>query len=39
MTTALRYLSEMTDAVFASQMRRAAAKICARQRVFHRRAA
>jgi hypothetical protein len=39
MTTALKYLSRMTDQVFETQMRRAARKITARQQIFHRRAA
>ena len=38
MTAALKYLSRMTDAIFASQMQRAAVKISARQQVFPRRA-
>jgi hypothetical protein len=39
MTTALKYLSRMTDRIFETQMRRAAVKITARQHVFSRRAA
>jgi hypothetical protein len=39
MTTALKFLSRMTDQVFETQMRRAALKITARQQMFHRRAA
>ena len=34
MTAALKYLSQMTDAFFASQMERAAIRICERQHVF-----
>jgi hypothetical protein len=37
MTTALKYLSQMTDSIFASQMERAALRICARQQMFSRR--
>ena len=36
---ALNYLSRMTDAIFATQMERAAQKIAERERYFHRRAA
>ena len=36
MTAALKYLSQMTDAIFASQMERAAVRICERQHVFRR---
>jgi len=38
MIAALEYLSRMTDAIFASQMQRAARKISAREQIFHRRA-
>ena len=34
---ALNYLSRMTDAIFATQMERAAQKIAERERYFHRR--
>ena len=34
MTATLRYLSEMTDAIFARQMQRASRKIAARDRMF-----
>ena len=37
MTTALKVLSQITDAIFASRMQRAAVKIAARQRMFARR--
>ncbi len=37
MTAALRFLSQMTDAIFAVQMQRAAVKIAARQHIFARR--
>jgi hypothetical protein len=37
MTTALKFLSQMTDTIFASRMQRAAVKISARQRMFARR--
>jgi hypothetical protein len=37
MTAALKYLSQMTDAIFASQMQRAAVRICARQQTLARR--
>jgi hypothetical protein len=36
MTAALKFLSEMTDSIFASRMQRAAVKIRARERVFYR---
>jgi hypothetical protein len=36
MTAALKYLSQMTDAIFASQMERAAVRICERQHIFRR---
>jgi hypothetical protein len=36
MTAALKYLSQMTDAIFASQMERAAVRICERQYFFGR---
>ena len=36
MTAALKYLSEMTDPIFASRMQRAAVKISARERVLYR---
>jgi hypothetical protein len=36
MTAALKYLSQVTDAIFASQMERAAVRICERQHVFRR---
>lgn len=39
MTTALKYLSRMTDDIFESRMRRAAQRITTRQQMFHRRAA
>jgi hypothetical protein len=35
-TTALKYLRRMTNAIFASRMQRAATKISASQRVFRR---
>jgi hypothetical protein len=38
MTAALKYLSQVTDQIFTTQMQRAAQKICERQQVFHRRA-
>jgi hypothetical protein len=38
MAAALKYLSQMTDAIFESQMQYAAQKICVRQQLFHRRA-
>jgi|HubBroStandDraft_4_1064222.scaffolds.fasta_scaffold237004_2 hypothetical protein len=34
MAAALKYLSQMTDAIFASQMERAAIRICERQHIF-----
>jgi hypothetical protein len=34
MTAALRYLSQMTNEIFESKMRRAALKISARQQLF-----
>jgi hypothetical protein len=37
MTTALKFLSQMTDAIFANRMQRAAIKISARQHMFGRR--
>ena len=37
MTTALRYLSHLTDRIFEKQMQRTAVKITARQKFFHRR--
>lgn len=37
MTAALEFLSQITDAIFASQMQRAAVRIAARQRSFARR--
>jgi hypothetical protein len=37
MTAAIKYLSEMTETIFASQMRRAAVKIAAREHMFARR--
>jgi len=39
MVAALNYLSRMTDAIFATQMERAAQKIAERERYFHRDAA
>jgi hypothetical protein len=40
MTTALKFLSRMTDEIFESQMQRAAQKIADRgEQIFHRRAA
>jgi hypothetical protein len=36
MTAALKFLSQMTDSIFASRMQRAAVKISARERVFYR---
>ncbi len=36
MAAALKFLSQITDAIFASRMQRAAVKISARERVFHR---
>ena len=36
MTAALKFLSEMTDSIFASRMQRAAVKIRARERVLYR---
>jgi hypothetical protein len=39
MTTALNYLSRMTNQIFEAQMQRAAQKITARQHIFDRRAA
>jgi len=38
MTAALNYLYQMTAAIFATQMERAAVRIAARQRVFDRHA-
>ena len=38
MSAALKYLSEFTEQVFASQMQRAAQKISERQNLFDRRA-
>jgi hypothetical protein len=38
MTAALKYLSRMTEEIFASQMQRAACKITAREQMFHRHA-
>jgi hypothetical protein len=37
MTIALKFLSRMADAIFESQMQRAAVRITARQQVFARR--
>jgi hypothetical protein len=34
MTAALKYLHDMTDTIFASQMERAAVRIANRQKVF-----
>jgi hypothetical protein len=34
MTAALKYLNQMTETIFASQMQRAAGKIAARQHIF-----
>jgi hypothetical protein len=39
MTAALKYLSQMTNAIFETQMQRAAQKISDRQHYFDRRAA
>ena len=39
MTAALKYLSQMTNAIFESQMQRAARKITAHQQLFPRHAA
>lgn len=39
MTATLKYLSQMTDRIFAAQMERAALRISARQHYFPRRAA
>jgi hypothetical protein len=39
MTTALKFLSRMTDEIFESQMQRAAQKIADREQIFYRRAA
>ncbi len=39
MTSALNYLSRMTDQIFEAQMQRASEKIAERQRIFNRRAA
>jgi hypothetical protein len=36
MTAALKFLSQMTDLIFASRMERAAVKISARERVLYR---
>ena len=36
MRTALKYLSRMTDVIFASSMQRAARRISAYQRIFRR---
>jgi hypothetical protein len=36
MTSALRYLTQLTDRIFEKQMQRAAVKITARQKFFHR---
>jgi hypothetical protein len=38
MTAALKYLNEITDAIFACQMQRAAVRIAARQKAFDRHA-
>jgi hypothetical protein len=38
MTAALKYLHEVTDAIFACQMQRAAVRIAARQKTFDRHA-
>jgi len=38
MTTALNYLSRMTNQIFEAQMQRAAQKISERQHIFDRRA-
>ena len=37
MTTALEYLHQITDAIFAAQMQRAAVRIAARDKAFQRR--
>lgn len=37
-TAALKYLSRLTDEIFAQQMQRAAVRISAREQLFHRRA-
>ncbi len=37
MTAALKFLSQMTDAIFAVQMQRASVKIAARRHMFARR--
>jgi hypothetical protein len=37
MTTALKYLSRVTEEIFASQMQIAAQRICERQHIFQRR--
>ncbi len=37
MTSALKYLSRMADAIFETQMQRAAVRITARQQVFRHR--
>jgi hypothetical protein len=34
MTAAIKYLSQKTNEIFETQMRRAASKICARQQFF-----
>jgi len=39
MTAALKYLSQMADQIFETQMQRAAHKICKRQNAFRPRAA
>jgi hypothetical protein len=36
MTTALKYLSQLTERIFEKQMRRAAVKISAREKFFYR---
>jgi len=38
MTAALDYLQQITDAIFAAQMQRAAVRIAARQNAFNRHA-
>jgi hypothetical protein len=36
MTTALKFLSQLTDRIFEKQMKRAAVKITAREKLFYR---
>jgi hypothetical protein len=36
MTTALKFLSQLTDRIFEKQMQRAAVKITAREKLFYR---